>query len=218
MPYGLSTALEFQCLINDVLRGIDDYTFPQHIIDIYSPYTEIYYPCLPGPPVPPTKSTIQEGGELRVAPMHHIIFGLHPWPQWSVHGPVEARYCSGLAYASNDQRSTVLSGLFQLLLMPHSGLQTIAHPLMSLLHGGPKQLVWNPAAVQALTQLKTAFTSAQFLKQPDPSKPFRLEVDASEAGVGTILSEWFRDKPKFHRVAFFSQKMSSAEWNYIVGK
>lgn len=52
-----------------------------------------------------------------------------------------------------------------------------------------------PAAQQALRQLKTAFTMASILNHPDPSKPFVVEVDASETGVGAILSERFGEKP-----------------------
>lgn len=40
----------------------------------------------------------------------------------------------------------------------------------------------------AFETLKRLFTSARFLRQPDPTLPFVLEVDASEVGVGAVLS------------------------------
>lgn len=82
---------------------------------------------------------------------------------------------------------------------------------MSLLHGKPKRLVWNPAAETALTQLKTVFTIAPILKHPDPSKVFIVEVDASEMAVRAILSQSFGDKPKLQPVAFVLKKLSPAE-------
>lgn len=78
-------------------------------------------------------------------------------------------------------------------------------------------LVWTEAAVTAFNTLKQAFTTAPILKHPDPDKPFVVEVDVSDAGVGAILSQHFGLKPKMDPVAFFSQKLSAAERNYDVG-
>lgn len=94
------------------------------------------------------------------------------------------------------------------------GFSSIAHPLTSLPRGKPRHLTWNPAAEAALEQLKKAFTTAPILKHPDPSKLFIIEVDASETGVGVILSQRSGDKPKLHPVAFFSKKLFCAETNY----
>lgn len=44
-----------------------------------------------------------------------------------------------------------------------------------------------------------------------------VEVDASKSGMGAILSQCFREKPKLHPIAFFSWKLSSGEWNYNIG-
>lgn len=44
-----------------------------------------------------------------------------------------------------------------------------------------------------------------------------MEVDASEVGVGAILSQHFGEKPKLDRVAFFSMKLPPTEQNYDVG-
>lgn len=44
-----------------------------------------------------------------------------------------------------------------------------------------------------------------------------MKVDATETGVGAILSPRFGDKPKLHPVASFSKKLSSAKQNYDVG-
>lgn len=43
-----------------------------------------------------------------------------------------------------------------------------------------------------------------------------LEVDASEVGVGAILSQRFGEPPKLYLCAFYSRKLSSTEWNYDI--
>lgn len=59
-----------------------------------------------------------------------------------------------------------------------------------MLKGGKKgQLVYTPAARHAFMELKQQFLSAPILKMPDPNKPFIIEVDASEVGLGAVLSQ-----------------------------
>ena len=55
------------------------------------------------------------------------------------------------------------------------------------------------------------------LAHPDPSLAFIVEVDASEAGIGAVLSQRSGTPPKFRPCAFFSKKLSPAEQNYDVG-
>lgn len=55
------------------------------------------------------------------------------------------------------------------------------------------------------------------LKHPDSYKSFIAQVDASETGVGAVLSQRFGKKPKLHPLGFFSRKLSPAERNYDIG-
>jgi hypothetical protein len=55
------------------------------------------------------------------------------------------------------------------------------------------------------------------LAHPDPSLAFIVEVDASEAGIGAVLSQRSVTPQKLCPCAFFSKKLSSAERNYDVG-
>lgn len=81
------------------------------------------------------------------------------------------------------------------------GFHSIARPLTALLKKRSKHLDWNPTAEAALRQLKTAFTTATILKHSVPKKPVVVEVDASEKGLGAILSQCLGEKPKLHPVA-----------------
>ncbi|KAK1804787.1 hypothetical protein P4O66_003631 [Electrophorus voltai] len=52
-----------------------------------------------------------------------------------------------------------------------------------------QRLRQRPEVERSFSELKEAFSTAPVLQQPDPEKPFMVEVDASDIGVGTILSQ-----------------------------
>uniref|UniRef100_A0A3B1JYM9 Gypsy retrotransposon integrase-like protein 1 n=1 Tax=Astyanax mexicanus TaxID=7994 RepID=A0A3B1JYM9_ASTMX len=95
--------------------------------------------------------------------------------------------------------------------------KTRVYPLTALTKNATKILKWSPEADQAFQKLKAAFVSAPILKHPNPDLPFVVEVDASNTGVGAVLSQRSGSPPKLHPVAFFSKKMSPAERNYGIG-
>lgn len=63
----------------------------------------------------------------------------------------------------------------------------ISKPLTQLLRKGVP-FVWSDATDLAFQHLKQALVSAPVLALPDFSKPFTVETDASEAGIGAVLS------------------------------
>ncbi len=48
---------------------------------------------------------------------------------------------------------------------------------------------WSNAAEAAFTKLRSRFVSASILRAPDPTRQFVVEVDASDVGVGAVLSQ-----------------------------
>uniref|UniRef100_A0A8C1PUC8 Gypsy retrotransposon integrase-like protein 1 n=1 Tax=Cyprinus carpio TaxID=7962 RepID=A0A8C1PUC8_CYPCA len=76
---------------------------------------------------------------------------------------------------------------------------------------------WSESAQRAFDLLKTLFTTAPILMTPDVSRQFIVEVDASEVGVGAILSQRSSSDEKVHPCAYFSHRLSPAERNYDVG-
>ncbi|KAK3543156.1 hypothetical protein QTP70_011951 [Hemibagrus guttatus] len=65
----------------------------------------------------------------------------------------------------------------------------VAGPLTSLVRGKPKKLTWTDPARAAFQQLKSCFTTAPILWNPDPDRPFVVEVDTSSSGLGLVLSQ-----------------------------
>ncbi|KAL0195007.1 hypothetical protein M9458_008579, partial [Cirrhinus mrigala] len=93
---------------------------------------------------------------------------------------------------------------------------TVASPLTSLLKDKPHKLKWTEEANHAFISLKERFTSAPILKHSDPNLPFIIEVDASDCGIGAVLSQRHGQPGKLHPCAFYSRKLTSAELIDIV--
>lgn len=74
---------------------------------------------------------------------------------------------------------------------------------------------WNDAAQSAFQELKSLFSLAPVLVEPDLTLPFLVEVNASYSGVGAVSSQ--QQTGKLHPCAFFSRHLSPAEQNYDVG-
>ena len=80
------------------------------------------------------------------------------------------------------------------LIQEHS---TLAAPLSALT--SPKvSFKLSPAVDKASVDVKHRFTTAPILIHPDPSRQFVGEVDASDVGVGDILSQRSAQDQKLH--------------------
>lgn len=79
----------------------------------------------------------------------------------------------------------------------------IALPLTSLT-SIKKPFVWSSEADKAFNELKKRFAIAPILTQSNPSRQFILEVNASDTGVGAVLSQNPLHHPdnKLHLIAF----------------
>ncbi len=98
-----------------------------------------------------------------------------------------------------------------------TNFSTLAAPLITMRRGGKQRLPWSPSASRAFQHLKERFTSAPILHHPDPELEFIEEVDASNTGIGAVLSQRHGNPPKLFPCAFYSRKLNSAEQNYDVG-
>ena len=93
---------------------------------------------------------------------------------------------------------------------------SVVKPLTDMTKKGVDFSSWSEEALAAFSEIKESFASAPILVHPDVSLPFIVEVDASEVGVGAVLSQG-PSPAKWRPCAFFSKKLSPAERNYDVG-
>lgn len=75
------------------------------------------------------------------------------------------------------------------------------------------KFAWTAECQYAFEQTKTMLTSPPILVMPLFDRPYHLMVDASELGIGAVLSQ-FDDKGIEHPVSFFSKKFNKAQLNY----
>ena len=73
--------------------------------------------------------------------------------------------------------------------------------------------MWGDKEEKSFSSIKEAFISAPVLTLWDPSRPTRLEVDASGYATGGVLLQKLEDE-LWHPVAFRSASMQPAERNY----
>lgn len=90
----------------------------------------------------------------------------------------------------------------------------LASPLNKLTSQGKKAppFVWSKEADVAFTRLKGFLVSAPILSCPDYSKPFEVHTDASDHGLGAVLTQTLGSEEKV--IAYMSKSLSKQERNY----
>lgn len=93
---------------------------------------------------------------------------------------------------------------------------SITSPLTDMLQKGRK-FVWSEDAKSSFVQLKEMLCSAPVLHNPDFSRPFSIQCDASQYGIGAVLAQTNEEGDEVP-VAYMSQKLTSAQRNYTVSE
>ena len=91
---------------------------------------------------------------------------------------------------------------------------TIAAPLSDLTKASASNKVeWKEEQNKAFVELKKRLTAEPILRNPDFSIPFILQTDASDLGIGSVLTQ-VDDQGEEHPVAFASRKLLPRERRY----
>ena len=91
---------------------------------------------------------------------------------------------------------------------------TVALPLTDCTKkSAPSNITWTDACETAFAELKRRLTTCPVLKGPDLSQPFVLQTNASERGIGAVLSQYGPDREE-HPVAYYSRKLLPREERY----
>ena len=89
-----------------------------------------------------------------------------------------------------------------------------AAPLTDLTRkNSPNQIVWTNKCTRAFETLKEKLCTTPILYSPDFTKPFFVQTDASDRGIGAVLSHLDTDGTD-HPVSFYSRKLLSREERY----
>lgn len=93
-----------------------------------------------------------------------------------------------------------------------NNFSVIAEPLTNLLKKRNK-FIWNDKCQMAFDSLKAILKSAPVLLAPDFNKNFKLAVDASDIGAGSVLIQEDNNGVD-HPVCYFSKKFNEHQKNY----
>jgi len=218
MPFGLCNApATFQRLMDSVLAGlhwktclvyIDDIivigrSFEEHLCNLQAVFERLRKVGLK---LQPRKCQLLQ---QRVTYLGHVVSaqGIAPdvektrrvnqWP--TPQSPKEVQQFLGLA---NYYRRFI------------KDFASLAKPLHRLTEKGT-QFKWTKESETAFNTLKQKLTSAPILALPNWSKPFTIDTDASETGIGAVLSQ-MQDDGKECVIAYASRLLTKQERNYCV--
>lgn len=98
--------------------------------------------------------------------------------------------------------------------IPH--FSTLISPINDLIKGKNKgqKISWSDDAEKAFINVKQALISTPILTSPDFSLPFYIQCDASNTGLGCVLTQTQDGQEKV--IAFASRSLSKSERNYSV--
>lgn len=93
---------------------------------------------------------------------------------------------------------------------------TLVSPINDLLKGKKKkqEIDWTAEAEAAFVKIKNALIAAPVLCSPDFSKTFTIQCDASDTGLGGVLTQDIDGGERV--IAYCSRSLSRAERNYTV--
>lgn len=220
MPFGLSNSpAVFQCLINDVLRDMlgrfvfvyldDILIFSQSQAEHIQHVRQVLHRLLENRLFVKAEkcefhaSTVTflghviARGQVRMDP--EKVRAVLDWPR-----PDSRKQLQRFLGFANFYRRFIRN--YSRIAAPLTALTSPATPFH-----------WSSEAEGAFLDLKKRFTSAPILINPDSSRQFVVEVDASDVGVGAVLSQRSPEDNKLHPCAFLSHRLSPTERNYDVG-
>ena len=216
IPFGLTNApAVFQALVNDVLRDflnvfvvvyLDDILVfsktatehSRHVRQVLQHLLENRLfikaeKCVFSSPSVEFLGHVLEEGRVRANPKK--VRAVEEWP-----GPTDRTQLRRFLGFANFYRRFI------------KGFSRVAAPL-STLTSTAIPFVWTPKAEEAFGALKGLFTTAPVLIFPDPGRQFIVKVNASDTGIGVVLSQRAEEDQQVHPVAFLSRRFTPTERN-----
>ena len=219
MPFGMKNApATFQRMVNKLVRDIDGCEGYIDDVVIFSDnwsdhirQIERFFQIMRE-----AKLTIylmkSEFGKATVKYLGHIV------GQGQVR-PLEAKIQTIVKYPIPTSRKELarflgMAGYYRNFCLNFS---ETAAPLTNLLSKKVK-FVWTDDCQLAFDKVKLFLQKSPVLKSPDYEKPFKLIIDSSDVGTGSVLVQEASDGLD-HPVSYFSKKFLKYQMNYsVVGK
>ena len=219
MPFGMMNAsATFQRLVDTVLKDCSEYcrqyiddvaifsnTWEDHLKHVDTVLTKIEESGLT---IKPSKCKIAYSevtylghtvGNKQIKPMLDKVEAVRKFPT-----PVTKK---------NVRSFLGLSGYYR-KFVPHYA--QISEPLIELSKKkAPKLVVWTQNSEDSFQTLKEYLISEPILSTPDFTRPFFLQTDASNLGLGAVLSQLDSEYQE-HPIVYLSRKLKSNEINYSV--
>ncbi|KAG8173584.1 hypothetical protein JTE90_009309 [Oedothorax gibbosus] len=97
---------------------------------------------------------------------------------------------------------------------------SIAAPLTDSLKGKARKgpITWTKECEEAFDKLNNCLCNYPVLYSPDYQKPFIVETDASDQGMGVVLSQLADNETEEHPIIYLSKKFTSVEKRYSVSE
>ena len=216
MPFGLRGApATFQRLMDEVTAGLeftaaylDDLiiystTWEEHVDHLRQIFTQLHEAILT---VKPKKCQL---GTNQCTYLGHIVGNGRVQPKQS---KIEAVASFPKPCTKKQVRVFLgLTGYYRRFIADYA---SIAAPLSDLTKKSlPNEVCWNEACEKSFKCLKELLCKSPILHNPDFGKPFVLQTDASNHGVGAVLSQ--RDgNGEDYPIAYFSRKFLPREERY----
>ena len=217
MPFGLQGApATFQRLMDGVLRDLDQFsaaylddviifseTWEDHMLHLTTVFQRLREAGLT------VKAKKCQFG------MSHCVYLGHIVGNGTVR-PEESKLAAVKSFPQPQTKKQVrtflgLTGYYRRFIPDFSA---VAAPLTDLTKkASPNAVVWTDSCKVAFLTLKEKMCEYPILRNPDFGKPFILQTDASDRGVGAVLSQ-ANEIGEEHPIAYFSKKLLPREQKY----
>ena len=217
MPFGLCGApATFQRMMDRLLRGAEEHaaayiddlviysqTWEEHICHLRDILTRLRAAKLTARP---EKCQL---GMRHCTYLGHVVGCGRVRPEQS---KIEAVKSFPVPLTKKDVRSFLgLTGYYRKFIANYASLVA---PLTDLTrNAAPTQVEWDSECEKVFKELKIQLCSAPVLRTPDFGVPFILQTDASDCGLGAVLSQMDASGEE-HPVAYYSRKLAPREKNY----
>ena len=217
MPFGLQGAPStFQRMMDHLLSGMEDYAaayfddvvvfsldWSQHLQHLRAVLTRLRGARLT------IKATKCQFAMYECVYLGHIVGGGAVRPESS---KVEAIQRFPIPTNKKEIRQFLgLAGYYRRFI---EGFASVALPLTDMTRKfAPVKIKWTEEGLEAFKSLKEKISTYPVLMCPDFTRPFLLQTDASDRGIGAVLSQE-DEKGDEHPIAFASRKLLPNEERY----